>query len=390
MSSRWYSHLVPTEENKGKCLFLYEIITEKNIIICQQTEKSRRYAVFNNFIDFYHFSKNEEDNCFYEVIRNQPQKPYFDIDLKEEDISLEDACSLMERAILTLHDFCCKITEHDFCISVFSSHGESKISFHIIIDKIYVSGTKQNLCFFKKFMEECDQEVKDIFDPKIYNNNRQFRTLFSRKFGSTRCKMPEFEMYLNRDGTRGWDNDYSSQQFPLFLLRNSLITVVNECEFVYFMEEEKIGRTSFEEGYLEVKDDDISRALELFKEKSGQSAPFTFSKIVSNENMNTIVSLLRKAPSKCPICERIHETENPYLLFWSEQLHVSFDCRRSDGDRYYIGCLNESVAEETSPEPSPVKKTFNLVMNLAGKRLKPHFPIVKRANKKNNCNTCDD
>lgn len=375
MSQKWYNFLVPSQtEEMKKCLLVSEIVLPNNLIICQQNGDYRRFTLFNDFVDFYNFLEKSSEKTFYEVIRNQPQKPYFDIDLDENDYSLEQICKIMNDITQYLHEFCEKLTRTNFCIMVFSSHGEGKISFHIVIDGIYVSGFKQNKLFYENFMETCPY---DIFDSKIYSRIQQFRTLFSKKFGTNRIKMPDFGLFYNKDKTRGWYSDASTEkQWNLFLFRSSLVTVVNESEFISFPEP-VIERNFFSSSCIDISTEHIEKALELFREKSGYETPFKFCRILSDDESHSIVSLKRLSPSFCPVCERIHKNENPFLLFWSEYLHVSFDCRRNDSKRYYIGSL---VEKKEIIEDEPVKKQpeYLLLKQIAHKPISVKTPKVKR------------
>lgn len=370
---KWYNHLVPNVNNDNY-LLRYEIIQSNNMVVCRETEYGRKYAVFPDFIDFYKFlfAQPEDERCFFEVIRNRPQKPYFDIDLLTQDISIDKTLKYVKKAIQIFAEYLKTLSGKPFCIQLFSSHNAQKVSFHIIIDGIYLANASQGKIFFEKCMEQLPNHISSIFDNKIYNANRLFRTLFSRKFGSDRVKIPELEFYHNHLGESSLIyQGLNDKQLMLFLFKSSLITEVTESEFIALPEPPKVRRefsSSVGEEPIEVTEINVDKALELYAEKTGERAYFKYSNIISDDQTSVVVSLRKTRPYHCPVCDRIHQSENPYLIFWSSQLHVSFDCRRSEGERFYLGCLNpqEVNVEDLAPVNATPRKGL---MFIAGKSL---------------------
>lgn len=383
---KWYYHLVPQQEKTQPYLLRNEIITSKNLLVCQQTELGRRYAVFTDFIDFSEYASQQNDKNFFEVIRDQPQKPYFDIDLLEAVISRKKAKKYVNMAVDELFKLLTEMTTAKFCIQVFSSHSDTdaenkKISYHIVVDGVFLGGYKQNQLFFKLLMERLPLYVANIFDSSLYKSKQQFRTLFSEKLNSKRPKVPVFDMCLNYNGDKGIpDESISDKQFKIFLFRKSLVTVVSGCEFISLPEPPR-KEYQRQDGEINVTEDNISRALEIFTEKTSYSAPFSFLNIVHNDNMTLLVCLKRKRSSMCPICDREHEHENPYLFFWGTELHVAWDCRRSeDGSNYYLGALNPLIPTAITENSSSDKPSrLQTILAMAGKQInKPYFPVVKK------------
>ena len=67
--------------------------------------------------------------------------------------------------------------------------------------------------------------------------------------------------------------------------------------------------------------------------------------------------LKRTRPSRCKICCRIHENENPYLLVVGDEKSVYFHCRRApEGKSLFLGKLNP---EENSPIKDNSDKNTN-------------------------------
>lgn len=390
---KWYPLLIPREDARYS-LYSSEIISPNNLIVCKKDNQGfHKYALFDDFIAFHKYWSQlpNHEKTFFEVIRNTSQKVYFDIDLTTEEMSHEKALEKLKKTIILLRKFLLGITKANFCIQVYSSHSETKISYHIVIDGIYVANAKQNSLFFKNFTEEISVKYSVLFDPKVYKSLQQFRMLYSQKPGTNRVKKPEQNLFINNKGQDLplWCNFIrNAKQMSLFLLKSSLITEVSNCEFICFPEPINYKNyLSVEDGYLDIDEKHIDQALELYREHS-KSIPFKVFDIHADGNLHTIVTLKRLGSSYCPLCERNHENENPYLLFWGREINVCIDCRRTqDGQKLFLGVLNpdKSLSSSSNIENIPVipteQKTISL-FEIKTENLKPQTPSSFRRKKR--------
>lgn len=156
-----------------------------SIIICNHlpplddNPASKNIHSFAMFSPLYTFAKelvkvSPEERCFFEVILgNRPQKPYFDIDIdkKEYNITEKEALDLINHismAILTDQ----RINSKD--ILIFTSHGSSKFSYHIIVNNWCLPDQESN----KSYCLGVISKVPDIHPlKKMY----RYSSLHTRK-----------------------------------------------------------------------------------------------------------------------------------------------------------------------------------------------------------------
>ena len=354
----WYYLLVPNTESKTISLFEhYREIQDSNIIVCWQLEH-RKYSIFQDLVDFSNFFQTIKSNetCFYEVIRDGGQKIYFDIDSTTKILPLKDCTKVVNVITTELANLLLEYS-NKFLIQVFESHSSEKISFHIVVDKVCVPNVKHNRIFYNKLMERLEDisveelphlYVPSLFDASMYKRIQQYRTVLSTKYQQTRFKMPCYELYVDHNLKFGHEPPgKNNKSMILNMMRSGFVSVLAGCDYIFLPEAEVVHREfATQEGTIEITKDYISQALDLYMQKSpedGGRLPFRVSGEYADDNKHCIVTLERLRPSWCQSCKRKHSTENPYLLFWSDEIHVSFDCRRNEhGERLFLGTLNQN------------------------------------------------
>jgi len=329
MNLSWFSTL----NSQNNSLMNVISLGPKNMIICQQKD-SRQFTHFRTCFDFYNYAKSIgfENNCFYEVIRgNLPQKPYFDIDISVQDeeeknkkIGMSEALiKIIIRSIIFIYPM---IKEDD--IFIFNSHGPKKISYHIVVDNFCFPNFEQNRAFFEKVMTHIPEDWKNYCDNRVYNNNRQFRVLYSHKWESTRVKLIDEKLSK-------WKlkKSCSKDQYNLIAFINSLIT---NCEYCNVLHVEIIPKPEFHS--LDLDEKQLNAVKKIFCSMKDTNC----FKIEGYKD--SVLALRRISPSFCQSCQRIHENENPFI-FVSMTSDVFFNCRRG-GTSIKIGNLNDHEISE--------------------------------------------
>jgi len=86
----------------------------------------------------------------------------------------------------------------------------------------------------------------------------------------------------------------------------------------------------------------LAKALQI--PPDSERFPYKFDRVDSS-----FVLLRRIKASKCKMCKRVHQHENPYLLI-TEDLNVFFHCRRAPPNKkLFIGSLNKDKESEYKP-----------------------------------------
>lgn len=269
------------------------------------------------------------ERCYFEVIRgNHSQKHYVDIDMKliddkftekfphsiEEKINIaENICEEYISALLKIKS---EIKRSD--ILIFNSHADCKRSFHIVVDRWFFPSATQNKELFMECMEHIPLPHRKYFDDKMYKSVQQFRILFSTKCGKNRFKK------LDKNSTWKYEEQLNSDEKKLReLFYASLITEIACCTMLSFEYKNKTEFVSSK--YLD--NNEVSVVHQHFKNFK-DSNKFEF-----GEPKNSTIPLRRKAPSYCEVCQREHESENPYL-YVSFDNKLYFNCRRNDKSQF--------------------------------------------------------
>lgn len=364
----WYHFL---KENKNS---LTERIPwyDRKFVVARTNEyngvENYVYKAFDSAAVFYRMyreiiKKNPENKtiCFHEVIfGNNFQRPKFDIDItfeKDEPIKeMEDGWKIVEwlvnQIIGVLKEKGINININDD-IYLYSSCKENvKFSVHLVMPKYYHFNYKEAKAFYDAVLNYSTDENKHsidyrkYIDPSVYSSVRNFRLLYSTKYGQVRHKKRVYEWEIKNE----WS--YLKPQaiiYPkegeLAEFENSLITFVYDCvsfpSFVSDEDEDKEYNTVMQ------KEGDIKLICSMFDRKA-----------FSVENVNwPFISLKRHRSTHCDICNRSHENENPYIFVTENtgKRCVYFNCRRDNDNRSsFLGYLEneDDIVVETIIEDS--------------------------------------
>lgn len=340
---KWYNYFNKKGEEN---LIESETIAEENLMICQQL-RYRRYTLFKNFNQFtkYFFTQLDEEKCFYEMMREKDgRKPYFDIDI--DDISF-DFNSMIDQIKNTIIDMIGKKIK----IIVFDSSTETKLSFHIVVDDVYLQSYKELLTFYDKVEEKLSNENKMYMDRCVYKSVQQFRIAGSHKYMKNNVKRLREDLSYRFSVPKRIKTEIGKFNY---LLASSLVTNVSSCRvlcgFQPVVEEKDLNFSgSANEG-------DIEDVMKMFYEKYSYG-DFSFQEC-KEKNGNLLIVLRRLNPTYCEICKRIHESENPFITVTGDFRNVVFYCRRTDekdsreGDN--LGCLGVPDYTDISSLSPPV------------------------------------
>lgn len=338
---RWFRSLNNQEDKYSLMNTIH--LNNKNCIICSETD-IRQFTYFRTCFEFFNYAKNIkfENNCFYEVIRgNLPQKPYFDIDISLKDdtdnineenyLSKEEKINIGNKLIICIVNAIKKIHHQilDEHILIFNSHGETKRSYHIIVDYWCFPTYKQNKQFYNQVLEFVPKTWQKFCDASIYKSIQQFRTYLSHKWNTNRIKLidPLCKWKSPNNYVVNCNDVISHDKENMFLFINSLINNTDYCSFLPYIVCDEIESFS-----QELDDIDINLLKKVINSMEDISS-FKIGKI-----SNSVVSLFRIKPSFCESCNKIHDNENPFV-FVNMNNDVYFNCRRG-GSSKKIGSLS--------------------------------------------------
>lgn len=392
---KWYPYFNSRDPSLHKCSLLddYTLATLHGklcIMFCLQTVSNKQVRLFAVFPTHYDFMKYQlkfppERRCFFEtILGHQTQKPRFDIDVDLSALTqrtdLNIAYDQIQPFVESIKDSVisgCKrvllekgiVLDLERHVCIFTSHGPTKRSFHIVLPKFCHTNNVEAKSFYDKVLSLIPESIRSFVDSAVYSTKQQFRCLGSQKIGSGRIKrFCETWMYVESrtvdkvtpeqttDSEKHeeetsptptptqitfiFDEDVSSSNIKdLIQLELSLISFTVNCvvlpSFLSLDDKPKL-RTTFEE--VEVTLEDAKSALRLYAESRKTSVSHPAFPYRLGPVQGSFVTLKRIRHSNCPICNRIHEHENPFLTVVGPDKTVSFNCRRST-KAIYVGTL---------------------------------------------------
>ena len=283
-----------------------------DIIIGQRGERNL-YGMFKHPDDAFLFQFGQEQDFLYEVIMgNRKQKPYFDIDI-------EDDIENVRRYDKMIDNFVCHLSEElnemetEVDILVFQSHQKNKISYHIVIDGIYLESNDHNRTFCNKMMTE---ELKEYHDT-LYSTLQQFRIYKNRKYKKRNTKI------LSPLSTCLIPKKLDRMDKERLIYTKSLITATNDCQLYPIDVVGKIRNLETKTVPLNYLSN-MAYVMFLGKYRTGA---FEI-QVCRTSRDTTFIEMRSREPYYCKCCKREHDHENPYLQITPRKV-VYFSCRRS-------------------------------------------------------------
>ena len=285
-----------------------------------------KFAKFNNLWELYEWMNRCNQDHLFEVIPGEKkQKPYYDIDINNTPPTLENLKKfdrMIDNLVNKLDSILNGIT-HKCDILVFKSHRSDKLSYHVVIDGIYVESNFHNRVF-------CDMHVTDEIRPhydKLYSSLQQFRLYGCSKYGKNNkkvksdlslCLIPKKEKF--RD---------------LYIYTKSLVTDTEKCELFPIDLPDKLQKRQYKtlshENYY------VNKALFLLDVYYPQVFDVKSFK-VSDSNM--LIELVSRGAYTCLNHKREHEHENAFMVIEKRHWGVCFDCRREGKSKFWIGNIH--------------------------------------------------
>jgi hypothetical protein len=372
-------------------------LTPPNIIVSEEIhdpvsqKTTRRYALFENYVQVYKFCNHVRTEGrtphLYEVCPYY-MKIHFDIDVKMEDgtetmFEGDNRYYYILRPCLRSIDevfsklFPAHYNSEDFVdnILVFEAHRSSKISFHVVVDGFFLACHEAHY-FYKLVTDNMAENgfiaQSSMVDFSVYKKNQAFRM-----FGSNKAAMSGREgvktvyagppIHLSSTGsvervfsrermyTSSFKNECREDEAlrNLRILERSLIsnTLGNTKLFISVKKQaERLSPSvsSISPSYrsseiVSMTKEELEKVINVFfqhtcsKTERGDTA-FSYMKYIARGGY---ICLKRIKESYCPICKKNHEAENAFL-FRNPDGDVNYVCRRAQeskkGSSYmYIG-----------------------------------------------------
>ena len=291
-----------------------------------RVEDGRSYYIIYNSIEKLaeDIENSPTSRAYHEITRIEmnpfapAQRLYFDIDMKVIDITPECAKNYEQKCIdeivRTVNDW----RGHPVKANIMhSSDYTTKISLHIIFPEIKFKShyaLKHLAVDLRNKLEPWLANCVDI----LYKRNQGLRLAFCNKVGTSRRKVQMNTENPITDSTVLRDNmihEYGSEPTDFSDSMAPLPKVIPMSESL----------------------ENVSRAISIIHnlEEAGgdENGGHREGKIEYHNGKPSMVALVRSRPSWCPLCERVHESENYYITI------------RQSGE-YYLNCWRVGGAEK--------------------------------------------
>ena len=352
---------------------------QQGLVVHLTFDRKRLFSLFPNYRAFlqYEYQFPAKLRSFYETVFGQtPQKPHFDLDVdlnNDQDLLhsvpgrtvqevVDELVQLVLEAIIAVFQDYRLQLDLTRDILLFTSHGSSKRSFHIVIDNYYHCNHREAAAFYHMVANRIPSLYRRWLDSKVYSSIQQFRLEGSQKIGSGRIKVLAEEWSLRDRLVRYQLSEQPTNDFHrrCLIFRASLLGQVKGAtglpSFLPRSAEPGPLVVVRPSSHQQLTSEEGLAALDLVAQKVGVSTtdhrfPYRLIRVEGN-----LVILKRVKRSHCRICDRVHENENPFLVVVGQEKRVYFYCRRNDeGARLYVGSLvgkDSLVPEDEDPQLS--------------------------------------
>lgn len=324
----------------------YKNSGSNNFFVCydkplNNNEFTKSFSSYPNIDDFLkEYEKiKDEDKMFYEQIRFK-RAEFYDIDGCYTDPEFKDIPidTYIRRFIFARLDFLKNskwnlrnAINHFYYIKDSCNISQNKVSVHIIIrsydseGKYYSFGDVDEMKRYMKAFSEFLTINKDVrggrynckFDDMIYTKNRNFRMLYSHKFGNTRT--------LQRS-TYNYESKYGDIKmfFPSYVTEDYTNDIIEEEVIITAKKSKKIEYTDFEV--------DLNKIQTFLENCIYIKGNFD----IKYESPYWLLKRLNS--SDCPICSRTHDTIDQFVISFGKKVYLK--CFRNNEGRFLLGMLN--------------------------------------------------
>lgn len=324
------------------------------------------FTYFDSYVDFYEYMHpfSDTERCFYEVIFGElPQKPHFDVDVSLEAFTqsypgadFDISCTTLRDAIIqgcieVLHDLGVQVNiEYD--VLIYTSHGSTKHSYHILINNKCHDGHKEAKAFYNLVMTKVTGYTQgkyiEYIDPGVYSPRQQFRIMGSQKVGSGRVKefVDKF-LYRGTEYTHKYCELHSTEQENnLTVLYESLVSFTSGCTTLPSLVPNPTNDIKYLQSQTNLTEQLVNQCFSMLE------AHINTKVFKVKEVQGSLILLKRLAPSPCPICDgRIHEHENPFMSVWNGKVY--WNCRRApDAKPLMVGYLEMAYDTNSAQDMS--------------------------------------
>lgn len=280
-------------------------------------------------------------NYYETIVESRRQKPRFDLDMASESLPPGLTWELvLDDVLVAIMSALCVLgfsgVKYEDCVYVYTSNGTTpgggtKYSAHIVVMGYYHNTNDEARRFYDLVRESCHPRVRGFVDSAVYKSVQQFRMYGNTKAGQARHKTRLYRLDSGK-AEYVWSREGRDDRLEYL---DSLVTRIDEgATYIPLARPE---RASVE---CQVVEDRMADILALIP------PGFTLGRY----NVWGY-HLVRVSQTKCPICERVHDNENAYVVVYDDIVY--FKCFRDDKrTRWMLGALESDDGSAATSEPT--------------------------------------
>lgn len=374
---KFYGFLVPKENQPNRiCLIRSNDYQDGDFVIAMShfhpgyDNPKPIFTSFRSYVEAYNWlnTLTLEQKVGFEVILPNKQKPRFDADIKFDDkpddnkgkFTIEQLGSDMMIALpIAINDVMIEYhvnynrNQH---LLISNSSTPDKQSYHGVIRGFCHKDNIEAKAFYELVKDKLPSHLQRYLDNAVYGSKQQFRLLGNHKVNKTNVKVFDEILTFWRPKDDGRGDSLEIKNLQIF--EEFLVTYTSGCidlpSFINKSSNNRIKKTSIDSSLYE------NQIIALY-----ESSTFKDSGSIRDFNGNTI-NINNSGRFECPICNKIHEHENPYLYVYNGSLY--WDCRRHDKNQksMYIGRINGVIQNTVVSSVGSVLKALNNALRPSG------------------------
>ncbi|MCP4122844.1 MAG: hypothetical protein GY751_13920 [Bacteroidetes bacterium] len=264
------------------------------------------------------------------ILESKAQKMRYDVDAKiDTNVNIQefkrelidnliDCITTSYKELCNIEIKACNLLVYDSSgVIEATQHGDQayKVSYHVIVDKHYFASHLEASKMCSHTYELLDPKFKPYLDTSVYKSTQNFRLSGSCKTGSRRVKRLINPWIYNGNNihTEIWNETIQS-----------LITTTSNCDRAY-VKIDLSKQISISYDGPSIGNIPETTIMHYVNQYMGDCFE------LSRQTRENTYSLIRKFPSHCNLCNRVHESDNA-IVYLSIDGSLKFKCWRNNVD----------------------------------------------------------
>lgn len=349
---KWFYYLKSAKDRKG----LFPQYESDYVVAKQEMEYSKvvlKFTSFDSIVSLARWIYLGESKHAYEIIRgDKPHRMFFDIDMKSDDIrenSREHVLYIIGEITKAIYT----ITKSEYVVCESIDSERKKYSFHIIMDCLVSSCKHAKELAVQTVNLIYDNYISRFIDLGVYTHNRQLRAI-----GSSKLSLNSKQRFKTWSplSTKKWN-----ETLPIVNILETLVGYTSNKTLFNVDITVPLPNTFDDFEHHDISQDDFNEMIKYIPD---------WCEIRNTNPSGQRIDLMRKYSSLCPVCNKVHDSENMFLTLRENE--IVYWCRRNLKSQKVLGYLSQSkhsvdvnavsTVQETDDHTSQAKRLYKEMM----------------------------